>query len=128
MSIEIEDIECVKHGAIRCQLSAPSAEGLLQGVEIASALVIQDHGLSVEDHGRRAESFVLGRDGGKPHSPVMAPTRQHADLAAQFDVHGDSISVPLYLVTPFRPLGRLAVNSARQGSTLDGIGSKGSSG
>lgn len=47
--------------------------------------------------------------------PVMAATRQYANIAAEFAVEMQPLAVPFHFVRPFRPLRRLACEECQTG-------------
>lgn len=83
---------------IMVQLVTPT-QCVLQGVEIRAALIVQHHGLTVQDDGRDME-IIDGRfEGGKPFGPVLAVSGQYAGRCRTL-MKRQPISIPFYFKGP----------------------------
>ena len=101
--IEIHEIESIKDRLVCLAVPSPSAKGTLKSAKVRSQLLIQDDGFAVEDH-RRAEFGGFLGDRRKTIGPIV-PSTCEDPYAAWFNMDGETITVPFYLIEPLRSRG-----------------------
>jgi hypothetical protein len=123
MSIEIQKVKGEQDGVRRSLVTSTVAEALLQQSEIRPALLVENHGLTVEDC--RANRKPQGRllDCRETMRPVMAAARQDAN-ACRLDMNRQAIAILLDLINPVVDPSAVSLSTKiRHGSMRSGIGS-----
>jgi hypothetical protein len=78
----------------------------LQRIEVRAALLVEHHGLPVEDHGRRTKGKGGLCNRRKAPRPIESAASDDTGLAS-LDMNSDAVSVPFDFESPLRPDGRL---------------------